>query len=203
MDFDSIEAEWAAQANGNEMPVTTDELHRLARATGRSQSRRRFVLIACGFNLSLATLACVYIALFRAGMRVGEALPLAGALVACWVAYGLLAWQAVSRARRAGRLGDTLNDYVAYGLQQLRVESIGMKIVAALMIVVYVLFVPWAIFGLMESGKMDAQEALSFTALCGAQIVLFFGYCAASILWSVAPRKKKLRALADALGLDA
>lgn len=203
MNFDAIEAEWAAQANGNEMPITTDEFHRLARATGRSQSRRRFVLIACGFNMTLATLACVYIAPSRAEMSVGEGLPLAGALAACWLAYGMLAWQAVSRARRAGRLGDTLNDYVVYGQQQLRVESMGMKTVAVLMSALYALFVPWAVFGLMESGKMDARDAMSFALLCGAQILLFSGYCAASMLWSIAPRRKKLRALAEALGMDA
>jgi putative effector of murein hydrolase LrgA (UPF0299 family) len=78
-----------------------------------------------------------------------------------------------------------------------------MKIVAALMIVLYVLFLPWAVFGLMDSGKMDARAAVSFALLCGAQIVLFFGYCAASLRWSIAPRRKKLRALAEALGMDA
>ncbi len=203
MKFDSIEAEWAAQANGNEMPITTDEFHRLARATGRSQSQRRFILTACGINLSLATLVCAYIAVLRVEVQTAEALPLVGALVASWVAYGMLAWHEVSRARRAGHLGDALKDYVAYGLQQLRVESIGMKIVAALMIALYVLFLPWAVFGLMDSGKMDARAAMSFALLCGAQIVLFSGYCAASMLWSIAPRRKKLRALAEALGMDA
>lgn len=203
MNFDSIEAEWAAYFTGDVMPVRTDEFQRLARATRRSQSRRRFVLIVCGFNLSLATLVCVYIGAFRVEVQAAEVLPLVGALVASWLAYGMLTWHEVSRARRAGRLGDALNDFVAYGLQQLRVEYSGMKIVAALMIVLYVLFLPWAVFGLMDSGKMDARAAVSFALLCGAQIVLFFGYCAASLRWSIAPRRKKLRALAEALGMDA
>lgn len=202
MNFDTIESLWANQTIQESKVISLKDIKQIARATRRSQSRRFWILTCSGVNLSLATLACTYIGLTRTAIHSGEALPLAGALMACWSVYVVLVRRMVAEKRAARHSGDSLQDFVVQGLRQVRGESRGLKLVAALMVMTYVPLLPWAVAGLVASGKMDAHAALCFGALGAAQILFFGAFCAANFMGSIRPRTKRLRALGEALGLN-
>lgn len=201
MNFDTIESLWANQTMGESKAVFLDEIKRIARATRRSQSRRFWSLTCSGVNLSLATVACIYIGLTRTSIHAGEVLPMAGALFACWAVYVLLVRRMVAEKRAARYAGDSLQDFVTQGLRQVRGEARGLKLVAALMVLVYVPLLPWAVAGLVVSGKMDTHAALGFGVLTAAQVLFFGAFCIVSFVSSIGPRTRRLRALGADLGL--
>lgn len=202
MNFDAIESLWANRPIEENKLASLEDLKQVARAMRRSQSRRFWILACSGVNLSIATLVCACIGLTRAVVHAGEALPLAGALLACWVVYIVLVRRVVAEKRAARHAGESLQDFVSLGLRQVRGESRGLKLVAALMVIVYVPLLPWAVTGLVAAGKMDARAALSFGALGAAQILFFAAFCIANFMGSIRPRAKRLRALDAALGLE-
>lgn len=80
-------------------------------------------------------------------------------------------------------------------------DELAREILAALMVLVYVPLLPWAVAGLVVSGKMDAHSALGFGVLTAAQVLFFGAFCIVSFVSSIGPRTRRLRALGADLGL--